>query len=309
MKLAIALVLIFAFIGCTVAITERSARIVNIVNNHPQAKWVAGHNKFSDMKDSEIAKYLGTYVKPKKYFEPVIPQREPSNSLPTEFDSRTQWPGCVHPIRDQARCGSCWAFAGSEVLSDRFCIKSGGKVNVTLSPQDLVSCDNGDMGCNGGRLGSEWSYMESTGIVTDECMPYTSGDGQVASCPSACKDGSPFKKYKAKSYSHVGGFFSFNREEDIMKSIVNDGPVEGAFYVYQDFMNYKSGVYHHVTGSFLGGHAIKIIGYGVSSDGTKYWIVANSWGTTWGQNGFFWIQKGSNECELESQVYEGMPLV
>jgi len=82
------------------------------------------------------------------------------------------------------------------------------------------------------------------------------------------------------------------------------GPVEAAFTVYEDFLNYKSGVYHHVTGSQLGGHAIKILGWGVDN-ATPYWIVANSWNTDWGNQGFFWIKRGTNECGIESGVVAG----
>lgn len=82
------------------------------------------------------------------------------------------------------------------------------------------------------------------------------------------------------------------------------GPVEAAFTVYEDFLSYKSGVYHHVTGSQLGGHAIKILGWGVQ-DNTPYWLVANSWNTDWGNQGFFLIKRGSNECGIESGVVAG----
>jgi len=97
---------------------------------------------------------------------------------PTEFDSRTQWPDCIHPIRDQAQCGSCWAFGASEALSDRFCIASNTHVNVVLSPEDLVACNTKiNQGCNGGYLPVAWEYMEINGLVADSCMPYTSAAG------------------------------------------------------------------------------------------------------------------------------------
>merc|ERR1712004_477529 len=91
---------------------------------------------------------------------------------PAEFDSRTQWPGLIHPIRNQERCGSCWAFSASEVLSDRYAISKNAPSPV-LSADDLVSSDQGDQGCSGGYLSHAWNYLTSTGIVTDTCMPYT----------------------------------------------------------------------------------------------------------------------------------------
>jgi cathepsin B len=77
--------------------------------------------------------------------------------------------------------------------------------------------------------------------------------------------------------------------------------------VYEDFADYSSGVYQHVTGSYLGGHAIKIIGWGVTSDGVKYWLIANSWNETWGEKGYFRMLRGVNECGIEGSAVAGMP--
>merc|ERR1711957_653154 len=106
--------------------------------------------------------------------EELLPEGsyEGMGDIPDEFDARTKWPGLVHPIRDQQRCGSCWAFSASEVLSDRVAI-ADGKESPVLSPEDMVSCDHGDMGCQGGRLDQAWKYLTRTGIVTDSCMPYS----------------------------------------------------------------------------------------------------------------------------------------
>jgi len=104
-------------------------------------------------------------------------------NAPAEFDSQKQWPNCVHAIRDQASCGSCWAFGATEELSDRFCIHTNGATNVVLSPQDLVSCDGGNMGCNGGWLLNAHVYMQNQGVVSDACMPYSSGKGLSGTCP------------------------------------------------------------------------------------------------------------------------------
>ena len=219
--------------------------------------------------------------------------------LPSSFDSRTQWPGCIHDVRDQQQCGSCWAFSASEVLSDRFCIDSKGQTNVILSPQYLVSCDTSSEGCQGGYLDTTWKFLQKTGLPTDACTPYTSGGGDSGNCPSTCKDGSAPQFYKA---TNLG---SATDAASIAQAIVSGGPVQAAFSVYQDFMHYTSGVYKHVSGSLLGGHAIEIVGFGVTPDNVQYWIVKNSWGTSWGNQGYFWILKGQNECGIESNVYWG----
>lgn len=80
---------------------------------------------------------------------------------------------------------------------------------------------------------------------------------------------------------------------------MTNGPVEAAFTVYSDFMSYKSGVYKHVSGSEEGGHAVKILGWG-NENGEDYWIIANSWSSAWGMNGFFYMLKGADECGIES---------
>jgi len=89
---------------------------------------------------------------------------------------------------------------------------------------------------------------------------------------------------------------------------MTNGPVEGAFSVYEDFLTYKTGVYSHTTGQMLGGHAIKVLGWGVDS-GTPYWWVANSWNEDWGDQGFFKIKRGNNECGIESGMVAGLPKV
>ncbi|XP_059146475.1 cathepsin B-like cysteine proteinase, partial [Physella acuta] len=81
-------------------------------------------------------------------------------------------------------------------------------------------------------------------------------------------------------------------------------PVTAAFDVYSDFLSYKTGVYKHTTGSYEGGHAVKIIGYG-TENGQDYWLVANSWNEDWGDKGFFKIAKGKNECSIESEIVAG----
>jgi cathepsin B len=89
--------------------------------------------------------------------------------------------------------------------------------------------------------------------------------------------------------------------------IFQNGPIESAFDVYEDFLTYKSGVYQYTTGSYLGGHAIKILGWGVES-GTPYWLVANSWNPNWGDNGYFKILRGQDECGIEDEADAGVPL-
>ena len=115
----------------------------------------------------------------------LMPPAE-NTDVPKEFDARTQWKTCIHDIRNQEHCGSCWAFAASEAFSDRVCIASQSKISDVYSPENLFECDKGDYGCDGGMLSTVWKYLESDGIVTDECLPYVSGEGKVPQCSIAC---------------------------------------------------------------------------------------------------------------------------
>ena len=160
----------------------------------------------------------------------------------------------------------------------------------------MVACDSWNLGCNGGILPWAWSYLTKTGIVSDDCFPYTSDKGAVPSCAKSCVNGDPFKKYKCKA----GSVIEARGVDAIKNAIYSSGPVETGFTVYEDFMSYQSGVYKHVTGSQLGGHAVKIIGWG---DG--YWICANSWSTSWGEKGFFKIAFG--DCGIDSAAYGCTP--
>jgi len=149
-------------------------------------------NPLSNLTEKQIKGLMGTIItEPFGYQAPKV-----SNAAPDTFDSRTQWPSYIHPIRDQQQWGSCWAFGATEALSDRFAINSKGKVDVVLAPEDLVACDTIDQGCNGGYLAMAWRYMQNTGVVTDTCFPYTSGDGSVPHClHGKCSSTEKYTKY------------------------------------------------------------------------------------------------------------------
>ena len=87
---------------------------------------------------------------------------------------------------------------------------------------------------------------------------------------------------------------------------MTNGPIETGFTVYSDFMSYRGGIYVRHSNQIMGGHAVKVVGWGVEN-GVNYWIVANSWGPNWGESGFFRIKMG--QCGFESQMYAGVPIV
>lgn len=214
--------------------------------------------------------------------KPLMDAIRSTSALPESFDARKAFGACSHPIRNQAGCGSCWAFGATETLSDNLCVAK--KANVVLSPQDLVSCDSTDHGFKGGTLPNAWKYLVNTGAVADSCLPYTSSNGTVAKCSSMCSSGGTWAKYKCEKSNML------DMEADIKWGVMQTGAAEAGMFVYEDFMHYKSGVYKHdntTSNMVLGGHALKIVGWGKDAIAGEYWTVANSWGTSWGMSGYF----------------------
>jgi len=283
--------------------------MISMINSDPRSSWKAKpYKKWEGKTLEELREYLGTTLTvPETVRFPRYSAR-PRVSIPKQFDLRDAYPSCVslHEVRDQQHCGSCWAFSGAEVLSDRFCIATNGTFNEHLSPEHMVQCDQSNYGCDGGYLDRLWKFLAKDGTVTDECKSYKSGGGHVPKCAQQCDDGSPLKLYKADPNTIT--LYSRYNLEAVQEDIMRYGSVQIGFKVYQDFFSYSSGVYQHKKGGLAGGHAVKIIGWGVDSvSGLPYWTVVNSWGYDWGMKGLFWILRGSNECDLESQMYAARP--
>ena len=294
MKLAlVALVLGLALAGPSISadtnnevVPQEAVDWINTV----QTQWTASKEWIGSMTFEDAQGYAATEIRPRQFPEYHWGALIDNLSIPSSFDSRNEWPHCIHPVLDQGQCGSCWAFGATEALSDRLCIESNGSTDVVLSPQYLVSCDNGSYGCQGGYPDQAWEFMKNTGVPTFDCVPYTARDG---TCPHTCSDGSDMKMYHAPSVHTYSG------PSSIQAAIMAGGPVETAFTVYQDFMSYSGGVYVHTWGGVLGGHAVKIVGWGTQGS-TRYWIIQNSWGESWGLAGFFWIEFG--QCGIDSQA-------
>eukprot|EP01013_Petalomonas_cantuscygni_P024860 TRINITY_DN46588_c0_g1_i1.p1 TRINITY_DN46588_c0_g1~~TRINITY_DN46588_c0_g1_i1.p1 ORF type:complete len:312 (-),score=64.41 TRINITY_DN46588_c0_g1_i1:538-1473(-) len=285
--------------------------IVEYINSMPST-WRAGHNsRFDGMTLDQVKHLMGTHINTTNSKHTTF-GASLKEGIPSSFDSREQWPRCksIQMVRDQGQCGSCWAFGAAESFSDRYCIASGQKAQHVFSPYALMTCSSMNMGCNGGRLSAAWDYIKDWGLPLDECQPYVgvNGSGTPACQWGKCLGDGSWNTWKVSSTSDPGcGYFSCSPSE-MAEAIMKEGPIEGSFTVYEDFMHYTGGVYQHKTGSQLGGHAIKIIGWGVE-DGTPYWLCTNSWGPTWGEKGFFKILRGSNECNIEHDNGAGTPVV
>ncbi|MGD0237021.1 MAG: C1 family peptidase [Syntrophorhabdales bacterium] len=245
-------------------------------------RWHAEENNVSRLSHEARRMKLGLN-KAQMPNAPLLAAPAPSQvtALSATFDWRTyNGGGWVTPVRDQGQCGSCWAFATTANLESVTLIKNNTPgVNLDLAEQILVSC-SGAGSCSGGSPGSASNYIKSTGLPVETCYPYTALNG---TCSSACS-GWQASDYKISGWSYVT---TTAPTVDAIKNALNTyGPVNTTMEVYSDFFYYSSGVYHYATGTYEGGHAILIVGY---DDVNQCFIVKNSWGTGWGEAGFFRI--------------------
>ncbi|KAI3417861.1 Pept_C1 domain-containing protein [Psidium guajava] len=293
--------------------------IVKEINENPNAGWQAAMNpRFSNITVGQFKHLLGVKPTPHGELRQVPVKTHPKSlKLPEKFDARTAWSQCttIGRILDQGHCGSCWAFGAVESLSDRFCIHFG--MNISLSVNDLLACC-GFMcgsGCNGGYPLFAWRYFKHHGVVTEECDPYFDDVGcshpgcepeyPTPKCVRKCVNGN--QMWRSSKHYSVSAYRVDSEPYNIMAEVYKNGPVEVSFTVYEDFAHYKSGVYKNVAGDVLGGHAVKLIGWGTTDDGEDYWLIANQWNRSWGDDGYFMIRRGTNECGIEEDVVAGMP--
>lgn len=321
----------------TPAVTDE---IVALINADATVGWTAGVNKrFTGATLKEAKMLMGTLQNTDASLQ--LPYKAPPApvELPTEFDWRTDPRAAKCPsvkeVRDQSNCGSCWAFGSVEAMTDRICIQSNATKDKHLSAQDVASCDKlGDMGCGGGVPSTAYTYYKMNGIVTggnygDKSMcwsyqlapcnhhvngtkyPNCPDEVSAPACARKCENGDTWETDKV----HGAGGYSVCKQGGgscsaaMAQEIYQNGPITAMFFVHQDFLAYKSGVYSTplFKSPMLGGHAIKIMGFGTDG-GQDYWLVANSWNEQWGDGGFFKIKRGVDECQIENAMLNGGPV-
>lgn len=291
--------------------------------------WKAGVNFHPDTSLKFIMRLLGSKgvkVSSAGPFKSYNPLYKSSGSIPREFDARKRWKNCttIGMIRDQGNCGSCWAFSTSGAFADRLCIASNGRFNQLLSAEHVTSCCyRCGFGCQGGYPNKAWRYFTEHGSVTggnynslEGCQPYTY---PPCSGNNSC-GGEPEKTHKCqkKCYGNTSISYKNDRKyvkrlqfdleyENIQNDIITYGPIESSFEVYDDFISYKSGVYvKSPNATYLGGHSVKCIGWGIEGN-VSYWLMMNSWNSTWGDRGYFKIRRGTNECKVDNSSTSGVP--
>lgn len=274
-------------------------------NKNSSKSWKMAINQFSDKTQEEFRNSHGW--KPnwglKTAFVPApeLPANFKLEDLPTEIDWRTK--NIVTPIKDQGMCGSCWAFASTEQLESS--LAQATNALVALSPQNLVSCDpnpqhcGGTGGCGGSVPELAFEYVQQNGIATEAAWPYKSGTTQ--------QDGKCFNITPSAS---VTGWVKLqeNNYTQVMYTLANVGPVA----VNVDAIPMQA----YGGGLFTGcsqdsdthiDHVVQLVGYGVDKDeGGNYWILRNSWGTTWGEAGYMKLFRHTTDyCGIDIYPSDG----
>jgi len=249
-----------------------------------------GLNKFADLSTEEFAVFLGQkgYVPNYEGGEVAEPV---TTDAPTSFDWRTQ--NKITPVKDQAQCGSCWAFSCTESIESVYMIAKGvnGPQMPPLAPQQIVDCDTGDGGCSGGDLPSCYKYVISAGGLEKESdYPYHAKD-------EACKN------VRTKDYVKISNFKyvipSGSTNENTMASFLAASSPISIIVDASSWSSYRSGILMASQCGHNLDHAVQAVGY---DTGKGYWIVRNSWGADWGENGFIRLQFGKNTCGMTSEV-------
>merc|ERR1719421_672171 len=210
--------------------------------------------------------------------------------LPAATADSVDWvaKGAVTPVKNQGQCGSCWAFSTTGSVEGAFQI--AGNPLTSFSEEDLVQCagSSGNQGCNGGLMDNAFKWIESNGIATEASYPYTSGTGTTGSCKSS-----------VTAAAKVSGFQDVAKgSESGLKSSIEAAPTSVAIEADKSaFQLYKSGVFDSSTCGKQLDHGVLAVGYG-TMDGKDYYKVKNSWGATWGQEGYILMVQGKDMCGI-----------
>jgi len=256
--------------------------------NSMNSSTVLGLNIMADLTNGEYQNiYLGTRIKVEVS---TLYEEEPAVGLPLAVDWRTS--GAVTGIKDQGQCGSCWSFSATGAIEGAKKIATG--TLTSLSEQNLMDCSTsyGNQACNGGLMTSAFKYVQANkGIDTEQSYPYTAKTGTCHY--SAANSGATITSYKTIA----------SGSETALANAISNQPIAVAIDASKNsFQLYKSGVYYEPTCSSSSlDHGVLAVGWGTST--ADYYIVKNSWGTSWGTAGYIQMARGrSNNCGIATQA-------
>jgi len=263
-------------------------------HNSKNLGWTMKMNEFGHLTGAEF-KEMYTGINHAKPDVSDIPRKtmywhaSMKSENPTSVDWTTK--GAVTPVKNQGSCGSCWSFSTTGSLEGAYFLKNNKL--VSFSEQQLVSCDTNDSGCNGGLMDNAFKWIKNNGgLCTESDYPYTSGGGSSGMCQTSCQvvEGSI-----PSSYTDVSPVPQITPATVAqMESAVSQQPISVAIEADQSsFQFYSGGVMTGNCGTQLD-HGVLVVGYG-TDNGTDYWKIKNSWGASWGMNGYILIQKGNTQ--------------
>jgi len=239
---------------------------------------VFGVTKFSDLSPKEFKSIYLTYRPSNATKEYVTFDGPVANDV--DWVSK----GAVTSVKDQGRCGSCWAF--SAVAAIESYAELAGKGLKVLSAQQVNSCDKRDGGCNGGNTETAYQYVKGAGgIELNSDYPYTSGGGSTGSC----------KFNSGRVAISITGYKSVGRGESSLKSALNAGPASLCLAA-SSWQSYRGGILSKCDNNV--DHCVQGTGY----SGSSYWRIRNSWGTGWGESGFIRLAQGKDLCKVSDDT-------
>jgi len=242
---------------------------------------VFGVTKFSDLTPEEFKATYLTY-RPSNRTRNV---KDPVIEGPIANDIDWVSKGAVTPVKDQGRCGSCWAFSATAAIESY--AKLSGKYGLeVLSAQQINSCDKRDGGCNGGNTETAYEYVKGAGgIETESNYPYTSGGGSTGRC----------KFESSRIAVTISGYHSVSRGESALKNALNAGPASLCLAA-SSWQSYRGGILSRCDNQV--DHCVQGTGY----SGSSYWRIRNSWGTGWGESGFIRLAQGQDLCRVSDDT-------